>query len=216
MPDISPECAHTGVPQVMKLITVSGSYAVPRTDHVLETDPFFSFHHVNAYEVEGTPQVVIDTAAMDGGIDFSLSMENGSEAIYQRLSGRAVLTRLGCDLSTGKVWNKGYFLAPAASVSTRMHARSTGALHASRLMIDCQRHRGCCPIGVAGYMLCLTFRHSTFSTAEQTSWGTLNMHVVWQYLTTLMQKSVGQLHAGEVPEQWQLCLTAGHEASAGA
>lgn len=77
---------------------------MPRTDHVLETDPFFSFHHVNAYEVEGTPQIVVDTAAMDGGIDFSLSMENGSEAIYQRLSGRAVLTRLVCDLSTGKVW----------------------------------------------------------------------------------------------------------------
>ncbi|KAK9906660.1 hypothetical protein WJX75_005713 [Coccomyxa subellipsoidea] len=77
--------------------------SVPASDHVLETDPFFSFHHINAYEVEGTPQIVVDTAAMDGGIDFSLSMENGSEAIYQRLAGRAILTRLMLDLSTGKV-----------------------------------------------------------------------------------------------------------------
>ena len=76
---------------------------MPPSDHVLETDPFFSFHHINAYEVEGTPQIVVDTAAMDGGIDFSLSMENGSEAIYQRLAGRAVLTRLVLDLATGKV-----------------------------------------------------------------------------------------------------------------
>ncbi|CAL8462447.1 g1980 [Coccomyxa elongata] len=81
----------------------TSSNGVPQKDYVLETDPFFSFHHVNAYEVEGTPQIVVDTAAMDAGIDFSLSMENGSEAMYQRLSGRAVLTRLVCDLSTGKV-----------------------------------------------------------------------------------------------------------------
>ncbi len=89
--------------------------AVPQKDHVLETDPFFSFHHVNAYEVEGTPQIVVDTAAMDAGIDFSLSMENGSEAMYQRLSGRAVLTRLVCDLSSGKVRTRNTFSGPAGA-----------------------------------------------------------------------------------------------------
>lgn len=72
-------------------------------DRVFETDPFFSFHHVNAYEVEGTPKIVVDTAAMDGGIDFSLSMDNGTEALYQRLAGRAVLTRLVLDLEKGSV-----------------------------------------------------------------------------------------------------------------
>ena len=101
-----------------KIMSLSGWHAVPRTDHVLETDPFFSFHHVNAYEVEGTSQIVIDTAAMDDGIDFSLSMDNGSEAMYQRLSGRAVLTRLVCDLSSGKVRTRNTLSAPAKGKHT--------------------------------------------------------------------------------------------------
>ena len=69
---------------------------------MFETDPFFSFHHVNAWEAEGTRRVVVDTCAMEGGIDFGLSFENGSEALYQRLAGRAVLTRCVLDLDTGK------------------------------------------------------------------------------------------------------------------
>ena len=72
-------------------------------ERTFETDPFFSFHHVNAYEVPGSSKVVVDTCAMEGGIDFGLSMENGSEAVFQRLAGRASPTRLVLDLDTGKV-----------------------------------------------------------------------------------------------------------------
>jgi carotenoid cleavage dioxygenase-like enzyme len=72
-------------------------------DRVLATDPFFSFHHVNAFETEGGAKVVVDTAAMDGGVDFSLSLDNGTEALYKRLAGRAVLTRLVLDLNCGTV-----------------------------------------------------------------------------------------------------------------
>lgn len=38
----------------------------------VETKPFFSFHHVNAFEVPEKSVVVIDTCAAEG-IDFSLS-----------------------------------------------------------------------------------------------------------------------------------------------
>jgi carotenoid cleavage dioxygenase-like enzyme len=77
------------------------------TQRVFETDPFFSFHHVNAWEVaEGTRRVVVDTCAMDGGIDFGLSFDTGSEALYERLAGRAVLTRCVLDLASGKVRGK--------------------------------------------------------------------------------------------------------------
>ena len=113
--------------------------AVPASDHVLETDPFFSFHHINAYEVEGTPQIVVDTAAMDGGIDFSLSMENGSEAIYQRLAGRAILTRLVLDLSTSKVmpdWTS-LTLAQSFPVSVSDEMRETPVI------LCMGRHRLC-------------------------------------------------------------------------
>ena len=70
---------------------------------MFETDPFFSFHHVNAWEAEGTPRLVVDTCAMEGGIDFGLSFDNGDEALYRRLAGRAVLTRCVLDLASGKV-----------------------------------------------------------------------------------------------------------------
>lgn len=72
-------------------------------ERVFETDPFFSFHHVNAWELPGSSRIVVDTCAMAGGIDFGLSMENGSEAVFQRLAGRASPTRLVLDLDTGKV-----------------------------------------------------------------------------------------------------------------
>ena len=67
---------------------------------VFETTPFFSFHHVNAFEVPGQ-QLVVDTVAMTG-IDFSNSFESGV-SIFERQSGKGVATRLVINGKTGKV-----------------------------------------------------------------------------------------------------------------
>ena len=42
---------------------------------VFETDPFFSFHHANAFEDAASGRVVIDTVANHDGIDFSANFE---------------------------------------------------------------------------------------------------------------------------------------------
>lgn len=68
-------------------------------DLVAETDPFFSFHHVNAFEAPGG-QVVIDTCAMLGGISFDIGFEGASERYYMQPAGRSTLTRLVVDTAT--------------------------------------------------------------------------------------------------------------------
>ena len=42
---------------------------------VFETEPFFSFHHANAFEDAASGRVVIDTVANHDGIDFSANFE---------------------------------------------------------------------------------------------------------------------------------------------
>eukprot|EP00884_Botryococcus_braunii_P006857 jgi/Botrbrau1/16172/Bobra.0272s0007.1 len=68
-----------------------------------ETFPFFSFHHVNAFEVEDKGLVVVDTCAAKG-IDFSKSLDNGGAEVFSSPSnGRTSLTRLIIDRNSGKV-----------------------------------------------------------------------------------------------------------------
>lgn len=73
----------------------------------LETDPFFCFHHVNAYEEEegklGTSLVTLDCAAMAGGVDFGINFGNLSAAFFQRPDWRASLLRLALDPRSGQV-----------------------------------------------------------------------------------------------------------------
>ena len=68
-------------------------------DLVAETDPFFSFHHVNAFEAPDG-KVVIDTCAMMGGIAFDIGFEGASERYYTQPAGRSTLTRLVVDTAT--------------------------------------------------------------------------------------------------------------------
>ena len=68
---------------------------------MFETTPFFSFHHVNAFEAsEG--RLVVDTVAMTG-IDFGNSTESGI-SIFEGKAGKGVVTRLVIDGKTGQVW----------------------------------------------------------------------------------------------------------------
>lgn len=46
------------------------------SEQVFETTPFFSFHHINAFEAEDG-KVVVDTVAMEG-INFSNNFEVSS------------------------------------------------------------------------------------------------------------------------------------------
>jgi carotenoid cleavage dioxygenase-like enzyme len=56
---------------------------MPREQY--ETFPFFSFHHVNAYEVPDRGLVVVDTCAA-AGIDFSRSkIPHKSDLGYYKL-----------------------------------------------------------------------------------------------------------------------------------
>lgn len=66
---------------------------------MFETPPFFSFHHVNAFEAsEG--RLVVDTVALTG-INFSNSFESGA-SIFEK-PGKGVLTRLVINGNTGQV-----------------------------------------------------------------------------------------------------------------
>ena len=48
---------------------------------VLETAPFFSFHHVNAFEVEGD-RIILDTLAWDT-LSFSMNTDTLGPEYYQ-------------------------------------------------------------------------------------------------------------------------------------
>ena len=63
--------------------------------------PFFSFHHINAWETaEG--RIVLDTAAMHEGMDFSANLSSGAE-YYSTDVGRGTYTRLVMTPWTGEV-----------------------------------------------------------------------------------------------------------------
>ena len=56
--------------------------------------PFFSFHHVNAYENSGDGSIVLDTIAMTEGMDFGAANLDVGAAYFSNNSGRGSLTRL--------------------------------------------------------------------------------------------------------------------------
>lgn len=68
----------------------------------LRGSPFFTFHHINAYEWEGGRYVVVDTCAADN-IDFSLTTENPSTSYYEDPANCDKLSRVVLDTATGKV-----------------------------------------------------------------------------------------------------------------
>ncbi len=76
------------------------SYAGNRSEAVFETTPFFSFHHINAFEASGGC-LVVDTVAMSG-IDFGNNTGTGISVIEGK-PGKGVVTRLVIDGKSGKV-----------------------------------------------------------------------------------------------------------------
>ncbi|KAL4438663.1 hypothetical protein ABPG77_006267 [Micractinium sp. CCAP 211/92] len=69
----------------------------------IETAPFFSFHHGNAFEAalpSGAPAIVLDTVANHDGVDLSANFETGP-TYYDDNVGRGTLTRLVLDLRAG-------------------------------------------------------------------------------------------------------------------
>lgn len=66
---------------------------------VFETPAFFSFHHINAFEVS-QQRIVVDTVALTG-IDFSNSLDSSN--LFEGEPGKGVVTRLVIDAKTGQV-----------------------------------------------------------------------------------------------------------------
>jgi carotenoid cleavage dioxygenase-like enzyme len=65
-----------------------------------EAEPFFSFHHANAFEArgpDGRPLVVLDTVGNFEGVDLSANFESGP-AYYDNDVGRGTLARVVLDL----------------------------------------------------------------------------------------------------------------------
>ncbi len=71
---------------------------IPITD-----DPFFTFHHVNAFEAgPGGRQLVLDTCAMPR-VDFSRSTDNIDASYYGDMANATQMCRLVVDIDSGKV-----------------------------------------------------------------------------------------------------------------
>ena len=81
----------------------ASSHAGAGKDYSFETEPFFSFHHANAYEADDGRRVVVDTVAMRSGFDFTASFDSVSTEYYNRTAGRGTLTRLIVDKYTNQV-----------------------------------------------------------------------------------------------------------------
>lgn len=70
-----------------------------RSAAVFETPAFFSFHHINAFEVSQR-RIVVDTVALTG-IDFSNSLDSSN--LFEGEPGKGVVTRIVIDAKTGQV-----------------------------------------------------------------------------------------------------------------
>lgn len=71
---------------------------------MVETEPLFCFHHVNAFELEDG-RVIMDCLAMRGGVDFGANFGNLSAEFFQRAPWRTALTRLTLDPNSRRVRN---------------------------------------------------------------------------------------------------------------
>ena len=67
-----------------------------REQRTFETEPFFCFHHVNAFEA-ANGSVIMDCLAMHSGVDFSINFGNLSSDFFKRAPWRTTLTRLTLD-----------------------------------------------------------------------------------------------------------------------
>lgn len=79
----------------------SGSQGAAGRREFVAPQPFFSFHHANAFET-ADGKVVLDTVANLDGVDFSANFETGP-SYYDDNEGRGTLTRLVIDTKTGAV-----------------------------------------------------------------------------------------------------------------
>ncbi|KAK9808604.1 hypothetical protein WJX72_000386 [[Myrmecia] bisecta] len=68
---------------------------------VVTTQPFFSFQHVNAFEIEEGRRLVIDTVGSQG-IDFSANLESGMDC-WSTPEGKGIVRRLIVTISSGEV-----------------------------------------------------------------------------------------------------------------
>ena len=64
-------------------------------------EPFFTFHHANAFTTR-QGNIVLDTCAMKEGMDFSVNLSTGI-SYYDDNVGRSALTRIFIDMASGKV-----------------------------------------------------------------------------------------------------------------
>eukprot|EP00890_Picochlorum_soloecismus_P003786 jgi/Picsp_1/4408/NSC_01914-R1_carotenoid oxygenase len=64
-------------------------------------EPFFTFHHANAFTTSHG-NIVLDTCALGEGMDFSVNLSTGV-SYYNDNVGRSALTRIFIDMATGKV-----------------------------------------------------------------------------------------------------------------
>jgi len=114
--------------------TAPGAPAVATAPRVYTTpSPFFSFHHVNAFE-SSDGKIVVDTVALLDGMDFSANLEIGA-GYYSDDVGRGTLTRLVVTPWDGKVEQHALMdracefpcVAPAVAGKAHTHAYLVGA-----------------------------------------------------------------------------------------
>lgn len=111
-----------------------GAPSVATAPRVYTTStPFFSFHHVNAFE-SPDGKIVVDTVALLDGMDFSANLEIGA-GYYSDNVGRGTLTRLVVTPWDGKVEQHTLMdracefpcVAPAVAGKAHTHAYLVGA-----------------------------------------------------------------------------------------
>jgi all-trans-8'-apo-beta-carotenal 15,15'-oxygenase len=114
--------------------TAPGAPAVATAPRVYTSPtPFFSFHHVNAFEAPDG-KIVVDTVALVDGMDFSANLEIGA-GYYADNVGRGTLTRLVVTPWDGKVEQHQLMdracefpcVAPAVAGKAHTHAYLVGA-----------------------------------------------------------------------------------------
>lgn len=92
-------------------------------------NPFFTFHHVNAF-ITGKGHIVLDTCALHSGMDFSANFESTTVSYYDDDVGKGMYTRLYIDTDSGKVTEKKLmyracdFPCVAPSVTGKPHAHA--------------------------------------------------------------------------------------------
>ena len=107
---------------------------------MLETEPLFCFHHVNAFEA-GDDRVIMDCLAMRGGVDFGANFGNLSAEFFQRAPWRTALTRLTLDPKSRRVSfsNNAMEFTPqraAPHIACRQQGRNNGCFEESYCWIS--------------------------------------------------------------------------------